>query len=629
MINIFKAANWVLVGIFSLVFSLGFWGQYVLDINAWSQIAFTPLIMVIFGVIILCYSKSPRIKINFNLMTKTFVFLSVLFAAAFYLYPEGVVFYLPLFFAVSGTCLTIGFVNKLNCSSVLVVGGSLVLGILTGFLFCNGTIGLVGRQLSFAKLDNVDFWLYFQGFLSGRDAINNSLFSNGVDFLAGVCGLYFITPLFSYNFVLSFFIRLLILCLIANLFFGFYFLAKKLFFAFSASSHNKQGKLIYNFFIIGLVVVYIGLAWSVNILYKTGGKMITVGLDGLAPLDLPGTEVHLVAVNGEVSHLQPVNKLWVGKNVYFKCLELSASEKTISKIMGVHIQLDGKSIVFNGKDFREQWLKLRSATAPARVSLRPPGKSISAVLPVLSNSQSRLLNWRNIAENIPTVDLIALALIIGFSLLFKAQVRRLNHEFERFDGEAVSPLIYLCVLFFSALLLVGYLGLAGKFWLAGKAFSYVAPFFLLLLSMPILFYKWTSRNALMLIAIYIFVILQISFGVLRAYQASAPHGIHYAFPYPAILHESLKKDTSWDIDKLAPYIKDCKMIRLDINNRWLENYVIVYLYENDKPCFSSNVVNTAYGAGQDIGYQVPKANADFILTDVRFQQICGKKSEGE
>ncbi|MEO9185100.1 MAG: hypothetical protein ABI467_16505, partial [Kofleriaceae bacterium] len=78
-----RARPWAWLAI-AVAFPLGFWGQYVVDINAWSQIASAPLLFAMFGFVLLAPGAWSR-RDGWRLAGG----LAVACAGAVYLYPEG------------------------------------------------------------------------------------------------------------------------------------------------------------------------------------------------------------------------------------------------------------------------------------------------------------------------------------------------------------------------------------------------------------------------------------------------------------------------------------------------------------------------------------------------------------
>ena len=624
IMNIFSSVKAAWAGILSLVFPLGFWGQYVLDINAWSQIAFIPLILIILGIVILAFSKMPKVKIDSGITLRLMLLLSVLFAAALYLYPEGLLFYLPALFLASAAFFTFSVVKRTSWFIIFIVLGSLCLGVMAGLLFYNGTLGTLIKQFGFAGAQKVDWWLYFQGFLSGRDVLNASLFDNIIDFMAGIFGLYLITPSSAYNFAAAFMIRLFIATLLSGLLYAFYIMIRLIIFPKAKTKIQYKWKTTGNVLLFTALIVLIILSWGYGIIYNSGGGTVEVKLNGLNQSGLARCKVVLGAMDLKPIYVSRNGKSWTVTNVYFRNVGIEVPQDMIARISSINILLNSKIIVFSGRDFRDQWIRSGSSDSSAIVHFRSPGKNISAVFPGLNDFKTRLLNRNNIISAIPYKDILAMILLLGGFMLVKYRTNILDSEWVIDDTEARKPIFYLLIILVSAMLLITYVLIAGKFWAAGKFLSYVSPYFMLLLVVPVILLRWNGKNIAFKAVLLVFVILQLSFGLVRIYGAGHNDGIHYDFPYPSILNESLKTQINWNIDKLSPYIKDSKMIKVDVKNRWLESYLMLYLYENDKKYYSINVINDAYGVGKNIGYQVPKAKADLIITDEKYQQICRK-----
>jgi hypothetical protein len=164
----------------------GFWGQYIIDINAWSQNAALPLLLLALLLLVCLFSPEslPR-KPSFWPPA----LLAVTLVGAFYLYPEGTLFYLPGFAlaAVVGYCKIkrpLGF-------------GSIFLGVAISFLLVlavkqNNVDFLFGQTR--AALDDVDWWRYFDLCFLGREGISLTPGLGVIDAGTAVLGGYMITP---------------------------------------------------------------------------------------------------------------------------------------------------------------------------------------------------------------------------------------------------------------------------------------------------------------------------------------------------------------------------------------------------------------------------------------------------
>src|SRR5258708_19570856 len=72
----------------------GFWGQYILDIDAWSQISCMPLI--VFSLVLLIkLVRTARDSKKRHSTTKLTALYALAWVGMFYLYPEAPTFLLP------------------------------------------------------------------------------------------------------------------------------------------------------------------------------------------------------------------------------------------------------------------------------------------------------------------------------------------------------------------------------------------------------------------------------------------------------------------------------------------------------------------------------------------------------
>lgn len=199
----------------SLAIVGGFWGQYIVDINAWSQAAAMPLLLV--GVLFFIRSFDTLDKSEKRSLTWTEISVFALnLIGAFYLYPEGTMFFFPVY----GIILLLGIyrwrpgIPIFACAVVLACCTALVV------LVRENNLLPAASQMQFAVRGDFIWWRYFQAFLFGNAGMSKGLFSNLVDGLAGVFGCYLITPGSGYHGRIVLIYRIFLLSALLILFVG-------------------------------------------------------------------------------------------------------------------------------------------------------------------------------------------------------------------------------------------------------------------------------------------------------------------------------------------------------------------------------------------------------------------------
>lgn len=202
--------------------------------------------------------------------------------------------------------------------------------------------------------------------------------------------------------------------------------------------------------------------------------------------------------------------------------------------------------------------------------------------------------------------LLALAMIGFFWLNWKSykQILSKNKLF------AIIPIIF-------ALVLITFLVSTRVFAMA-RGFFYVAPYFIFLFCLPLLYSEkiFSLKNYL----IILFIFSQIGFGITRvglaAYQSPF-------LPYPysfAVTHyfPQGKTQYDWNISRFDKKLKQCHRVYIDVANGWQEYYVTFYLYAKNKKFVKSMPVKTSFWAAPPnvIGYQPLNGHEDctFIAT---------------
>jgi len=175
-------------------FALGFWGQYVFDINAWSQLAALPGLLLLAGVLVdLAAAPWPGPALP---AAPTAAAIAVLTAGATYLYPECLAYQLATLLPLTATALGWRAWRSRPRSAAPLLPLAGLAGAAAGVLYWRGTLGFLLGQLGAGSGPPVPWWRFFQAFFFGRDALpaGESPLSAAVDFGAGLLGLYFATP---------------------------------------------------------------------------------------------------------------------------------------------------------------------------------------------------------------------------------------------------------------------------------------------------------------------------------------------------------------------------------------------------------------------------------------------------
>lgn len=194
----------------------GFWGQWILDIDAWSQNAFMPLLL---GMVLLVTGIASAATGTAGLMVpvQSLGLFALLATAAFYLYPEGSLFVLPpLLF---GLFLLV-LVSRVRVRVMPLLFAACLAGCLIYVIRENNVYYLTG-QASTALSRSVGWWKFYDAYLSGRDGWNEGFrrgfFADSVDFVSGLMGLYFLTPTHEHPATGALSVRILLLSVITLL----------------------------------------------------------------------------------------------------------------------------------------------------------------------------------------------------------------------------------------------------------------------------------------------------------------------------------------------------------------------------------------------------------------------------
>lgn len=188
--------------------TIGFFEQYVFDINAWSQLATQPIFLLLLAFVAFAFDNN-----RFGQMSGSIIRLAAIFAAlmtgAFFLYPESLTIYGPA----AAVAVVMACCHPASRKALPVAAPGLAAGVGVSLLLCiplwSGTVAYVVRQLTRAATDAPDWWKYYQRYLFGSDAnfldviaspdssfgeLANAWFSLPVESVVAGLGLYAVLP---------------------------------------------------------------------------------------------------------------------------------------------------------------------------------------------------------------------------------------------------------------------------------------------------------------------------------------------------------------------------------------------------------------------------------------------------
>ena len=189
--------------------TLGFFLQYVFDINAWSQLAGMPHILLAVTLVLLLLDVGEERSWRDDLRLAGGVALTL--SAALYYYPEIVPIYLVPLAGVVGLALMSATTRAVVRGRALLVGGAGLLAVAMTVPCWDSTTAFLIRQFTTSMSQAVDWFLYFQRYLAPADL--TAFFTIGyktghyppdllwqailfvpIDLVTGLVGLYMLQP---------------------------------------------------------------------------------------------------------------------------------------------------------------------------------------------------------------------------------------------------------------------------------------------------------------------------------------------------------------------------------------------------------------------------------------------------
>ncbi|WP_298242221.1 hypothetical protein [uncultured Bradyrhizobium sp.] len=167
-VNALAMRRW-LAWICASALTIGFFEQYVFDINAWSQLSTQPIFLLLLAFVALAFDRD-----RFGRAPASIVRLGAVFAAlmtgAFFLYPES----MTVYGLAAAAIVVVAVCRRATRQSLVVAAPGLLAGVGLSLLACiphwSGTGAYVVRQLSHAAAYPPDWWKYFQRYLLGGEA---------------------------------------------------------------------------------------------------------------------------------------------------------------------------------------------------------------------------------------------------------------------------------------------------------------------------------------------------------------------------------------------------------------------------------------------------------------------------
>lgn len=158
--------------------------------------------------------------------------------------------------------------------------------------------------------------------------------------------------------------------------------------------------------------------------------------------------------------------------------------------------------------------------------------------------------------------------------------------------------------------------LKGQLWSAGKGISFLSPYLMIFLFLPLLG-KTEKKYLVFKSALILLLCFQLLFGFARPFAAAHSNGIHYSSPpYPSSQYWNNKMKMEYDcnVSNLSPLLEGCSSIKINVPDIWLQHLLMLYAYSHDKSFYHENIVYSSYGVGRAIGYQNINNKADCTIT---------------
>jgi hypothetical protein len=184
------------------------------------------------------------------------------------------------------------------------------------------------------------------------------------------------------------------------------------------------------------------------------------------------------------------------------------------------------------------------------------------MLPPRTVSGTAAIIWR-IAAYAVTMGILALAVAAWL----------------RVDRRSQRPILLLAGAIASTVV-IAVTAATGRYWPAGEAWAMLAPMIFVVLVSPL--FSEGSRPLMFGLAAVAVVGCHLAMGFARPIAAADESGLHFGRPYPGVQDADAKSRYDWDLHRHDRRLASCTSIGLDIDDRFLERVVGVYLTDKNR-----------------------------------------------
>ncbi len=217
-LNMFFSALFVAINVFdadyrmSLVvaaaLTVGFFQQYVFDINAWAQLATQPIYLVVVAIVVLAFDPGRFGAAPAAAAARIAAFFAFPMMSVMLLYPDSTAIYGTAGAVAAGIAMMT--TKSLRTTVIALAGLSAATAVALVLSYWYGTIAFLFDKVMAHALRDVDWWKYFQRYLLGREGdylaplmgsadvtwsrVVDALFSLPVESVIAGMGLYYFLP---------------------------------------------------------------------------------------------------------------------------------------------------------------------------------------------------------------------------------------------------------------------------------------------------------------------------------------------------------------------------------------------------------------------------------------------------
>jgi hypothetical protein len=163
-----------------------------------------------------------------------------------------------------------------------------------------------------------------------------------------------------------------------------------------------------------------------------------------------------------------------------------------------------------------------------------------------------------------------------------------------------------------------------QFWSAGKALSFLSPYLLVLLLLPLIKLVGAPGKrtfGIPAVVLSVYAICELGFGGYRIAHAAAVDGIHYpSASYPSVQPDAVNAKTNYDWRSIEPAValaraRRFRSVEVAVSDIWVRNYVMALLTLDGRRVVLRDEIRDYFSSGSVLGFQDRQAPPEGVIRE--------------